>query len=359
MKNIMLTLIIFSLIVSCTQDEQYRVKEVKSFPINQELVHEIVELDTVPGCPNELLLAGDYLVLINDGDCNEIIFHIYDKESFLLLGSFGAIGRGPNELFYPRLTNQVVYNDTLRGFWILNQKNKRFELVNIEKSLKSKQYVYEENHYRIEGGGSKSYRIDDENVIVNSLNEKKGRFHIYNLKNDSTQWFGFFPLLNFTDSPQFSEPLEEVFVSRNALSKDGEFFVSALLLAKRIDIFNNQLDHQVSIKYEDSPENIKLPAKEEDWHNIYGYFAPFNIFLDKNNLIYVVMQEVSLSGRVKDNKAEVHVFSIQGEAKARYILDTHQWIEHFTIDEDNNNLFCMVHTDEGYPEIISYQLPEM
>jgi len=94
------------------------------------------------------------------------------------------------------------------------------------------------------------------------------------------------------------------------------FFIYCEPLNPLIDI------HQVSIAYDDSPDNIKLPVKEDDWHNIYGYFASFNIYLDKNNLIYVVMQEVSLSGRVKSDKAEVHIFSTQGEAIERYILIT-------------------------------------
>ena len=359
MKNVTFCLLIYFIFFSCQNNQETPIHTIKSFPINQELVHELVELDTMPGCPDELLLVGQYLLLVNDGDCNDQYFYVYDKYSFQLLGAFGINGKGPNELLYPKPNFQTIHNKSLTGFWIYNFKDKKHELVNIEKSLKNKQYVAE-NTYTIaetERNGT-AYFVDGENMIVNPFSKDKGRFYTHNTKTDSMKWGDFYPALKYYNASGFSEPLAEVFVGRNALSKDGEFFVSALLYAKRIDIFNNQLDHQVSIKYEDSPDNIKLPVTEADWHNIYGYFAPFNIFLDKNNLIYAVMQELSLSGRTKDNKAEVHVISIQGEAKARYILDTHQWVRHFSLDEERNILFCFVLDDEGYPQIVSYHLPQ-
>lgn len=353
-------LISVTVISSCSQDQEFTVKKISSFPINMELIGEAIELDSIQVCSQDFDIVGEYLVILNKGNCHDKIFHIYNKNTFQFIGSFGTVGRGPNELISPRMTNQVVNNDTLRGFWILNQKNKRFELVNIEKSLKRRLYIFEDNNYRvpINEGGFLSYRIDDENIIVYSTDGKDGRFYTHNLKNYSTKWVGFFPKISGAKS-SLSNPA--IYHSRNAISKDHKYFVSAVFLAKRIDIFNSELDHQVSIEYENSPKNIKWPsgpAEDESWHNTYGYFSPFNIYIDDSNLIYVIMQKVSTSGKITDDNAELHVFSVDGTAKAQYVLNINQWVKYFAIDEENGSLFCLLNTEDGIPQIIRYNIPK-
>ncbi len=132
-----------------TEDQNYRVQKITSFPINRTLIGEALEFDPMPTCPEYLLVVGKYLVLLNSDNCDHEFFHVYDKKSLSFIGSFGTHGRGPNELVAPFTSKQVVDNDTVSGFWIHNQKNNRYDLVNIEKSLKRKQCIVENNYYHL------------------------------------------------------------------------------------------------------------------------------------------------------------------------------------------------------------------
>lgn len=354
-------LILIIVISSCNQGQEFKMNRISSFPINKELTGEVIKLDSMPVCPRNFDIIGNYLVFLNEDKCYDKMFHVFNKSTFQFLGSFGTEGRGPNELISPIMTGHIVNNDTLSGAWIKNQKNKRFELVNIKNSLNEKQYIIEDNYFRVplNEGGYLGYRIDDENIIVCSIDGKNGRFYTYNLKNYSTKWVGFIPKISGVKSTLPDDEISGIYTSRNAISKDYKFFVSAVFLAKRIDIFNSQLDHQVSIEYEDSPKNIKWPtgpAEDDSWHNTYGYFSR-NIYIDNSNLIYTIMKKVSISGRVTNDNAELHVFSMDGTAKARYVLDVNQKVIYFAIDEESGSLFCLYNTEDGTPKIIRYGIP--
>jgi len=144
------------------------------------------------------------------------------------------------------------------------------------------------------------------------------------------------------------------------LSSDNKVIVVAFSMAKRIDIYNNELDHQVSVSYHDSPENINFnsyEAEESEWHNTYGYFE--EIYVDSQKRIFLLVHKRSLSGKLTDEYPEVHIFSMDGTALARFQLDINKVIGGFAIDDDNNNIFILTHDDEGFPQIIRYRIQEL
>jgi hypothetical protein len=345
--------------ISCGKDQNYWVQKVTTFPINEEVIGEVVEIDSMPSCPQYLLVVGKYMVLLNYDDCDINHFHVYDKKSFAFIGSFGTFGRGPNELYYPIPTKQVVDNDTLKGFWIKNQKNKRFELVNIEKSLKRKQCIVEDNDYKTPGSEGQvfdSYHVSGGKIIACSGAGEKGRFYIHNFEDQATQWLGFVPEISTINYIHKDQDRSILYSGENALSMDGSRFVSALKIAKRIDIFSNSLEHQVSVMYDDSPKNIKLVLeKDADWHNTFVHFDGLYVGTD---LMYVFNQKISLSGQLTDDIPEIHVLDLDGKAVARYQLDVNIRFEDFTIDEESQSAYLLFNDDEGYPQITRYNIPE-
>ena len=149
MKNSFLYLSILILALACSNDEEYQFKTIESFPIDQKIVSEVVDLDSIPNCPNAIFTIGKYLVLYSR-TCDQKLFHVYDKHSFKSIGSFGAIGKGPNELIDPSPTGQVVDNDTITAIWVISGSSLNHDLINIEKSL-------ENNHFVI----SKSFKLPE------------------------------------------------------------------------------------------------------------------------------------------------------------------------------------------------------
>jgi hypothetical protein len=75
-------------------------------------------------------------------------------------------------------------------------------------------------------------------------------------------------------------------------------------------------------------------------------------------LIYVLNDKMTLSGQRTGDNPEVHIFSMKGKATARYRLDFNKRYQDFTIDEESSSVFCLLNTDEGYPQIIRYIIPE-
>lgn len=358
MKNTTFCLLTYFIFFSCQNNQENPIHTIESFPINQELKSELVEIDSMPLCPKYMLIAGNYLLLLNYDNCDPAHFHVYDKNSFEYFGSFGTAGKGPNELIAPIPSRQVVANKTLTGFWIYNQKNKRHELVNIEKSLASNQCELENNHYHLppsEGRGS-SFSMDDDNIIVVSNDGEKGRFYRHNFKTKETQWFGFLPPLAYKNATLSDMDRSVLYGGSFGLSLDRKYFVAALSMAKRIDIFNHQLEHQVSIEYEDSPEAVTVPTEREDWHNTFSHFDHMQAGKD---LIYVLNDKMSMSGRRTNDRPEVHVFTLQGKAVARYPLDINQRFSDFTVDEESNSIYCLLYTEDGFSKIIKYSISEI
>jgi len=137
------------LFIRCDNKENFKFDTIESFPIDQKIVSEVVDLYSIPNCPNAIFTIGKYLVLYSR-TCDQKLFHVYDKHSFKSIGSFGAIGKGPNELIDPSPTGQVVDNDTITAIWVISGSSLNHDLINIEKSL-------ENNHFVI----SKSFKLPE------------------------------------------------------------------------------------------------------------------------------------------------------------------------------------------------------
>jgi len=349
-----LLLIIF---ISCGEQSKYKTQVITTFPVSREIVGEVVQIDSMPSCPKYLSIVGKYMVLLNYDGCDINHFHVYDKNSFSFLGSFGTLGRGPTELYYPIPTDQIVHNDTVTGLWIKNQKNKRFELVNIDKSLKRKQCVVEDNDYKTPGSEGQvfdSFHISEEKIIACSGAGVKGGFYTHNFKDESTHWLGFVPEISTINSVHNDQDRSILYTSENALSLDGRHFVSALKIAKRIDVFNTELEHQVSIIYDDSPKNLKFVLKtEDDWHNTFVHFDGIHVGKD---LIYIFNHKISTSGLLTDDNPEIHLFSLDGKAVAKYQLEENRRFEDFAVDEENKSAYLLYNTDDGYPQVNRYSL---
>ena len=330
-KILFLSIIIF--VIACQSDKEQKFKIIESFQVNEKLVSQIVELDTIPNCPRYLLTAGEFLVLLNYDGCDKYHIHVFDKNTLQFMGAFGTNGRGPNELFAP-IPRNVVNNDTLSGIWIYNQRHKKRELVDIAKSLDSRIYAVVNSTDKNIG----SYRLMDDSIVNTSLGIKAMIPEI------ST---------NLTTDDRFQFYQGEI-----SWSEGNKYIVVAMKNAKRVDIFNTQLVHQVSISYRDSPKYINFNENEEaSWHNTYAYFE--EIYVNSHNQIYLLVHKRSLSGQLTDEYPEVHVFAMDGKALARYPLDMNQVYLDYFFDEENNCLFGLTYTDEGFHQIIRYHMPEL
>jgi hypothetical protein len=186
--------------------------------------------------------------------------------------------------------------------------------------------------------------------------ERRGRYFTHNFKNQSTQWLGFVPEISTINYVHKDEDRSILYTAENGLSSDGSHFVSALKIAKRIDIFSNTLEHQLSIIYNDSPKNLKFALKtEDDWHNTFVHFDGMYVGKD---LIYVLNHKMSTSGRLTDDNPEIHVFSLEGQAVAKYQLEVNRRFEDFAVDEEGQSAYFLFNNDEGFSQIVRYNIPE-
>jgi len=194
--------------------------------------------------------------------------------------------------------------------------------------------------------------VEKDSIIVNSYAWEKGRFYTRNLRTEDTKWVGFIPKVTSTKSSLTIGENSDLYYAVHTLAGDKQFFVMALTEAKRIDVFNNKLEHQVSVLYSDSPKQVNLnnnSAESGDklWR-IYG----------GNKLIYVLNNRWFLQGEKKVTHPEVQIFSLDGETVARFRLDVNEFMDDFSVDEENNSLFFLTNDDEGLPQVIRYRIPE-
>lgn len=353
MKNSFFYLLILILINACSKNKEYNFKVIESFPIDQKIISEVVDLDSIPNCPNSIFIIGKYLVM-HSRTCDKKLFHAYDKSSFQIIGSFGTIGKGPNELLDPSPTGQVVANDTIAGIWIISGSSLNHDLINIEKSLESSQFIISKSFKLPETEGvGYGYYVEEDSVVVNSYAGEKGRFYTRNLKTEDTKWVGFIPKVTAEKSSLTVGDKSDLYYAVHTLTNENKFFVLGLTEAKRIDVFNNKLEHHVSVLYTDSPKKVNLNnngAESGDrlWR-IYG----------GHNFIYILYNNWSLDGEKRVTYPEIHIFSLDGNAVALYKLDVNKFIDDFTVDEENNSLFFLTNDEEGFPQIRQYRIQDL
>ena len=220
MKNFILTLLA---LLACSPDKQ-------KYPTTIELRGTKIEMGLI--CPYELRFVEDYLLVFDD--CTEKLFHVFDADTYMKIGSFGEKNDGPKGYGFPYLTGQVVNLGTEILVGVIDIERNIVRAFDIDRALKEEGYDFSrESSFRDDLGLiNQIYYFADSSFFATQLIDPPGKAFIH--RNDTMSWIPYGPSLDF------SVPRSKAHVIYGSrIAGSGEEVVLAMDIFRRIEKYNS------------------------------------------------------------------------------------------------------------------------
>ena len=319
MRGVFIVLVLIFVISSCGRKEEFKVTTVKGFPVNTELYGERVNISDMPPCGGEVWIVDTLLLLKNEaGECGGPYFFVYNLKTLDLLVKFGDHGRGPGEFTNVSFLGQH-YIDKEGIKILLNRMPPRsIEVVDLTATLELGRLVIDRSVFLPEvlGFAFEYYLLPDSSFIGRAMGIE-GRFFHYS--DGKLTLSPFYP-----DLPR-EIPIQSrhnLYIGSSSVSSDNYLFASALIHFKQIDVYNTYLDHQFSIRFPDSPDDIDF-FRDENMHfgkDLDYFYRDIHV---SDRYIYALYYGIKYDevGSSDYGHSEIHLFSLQGEPLAKYTLN--------------------------------------
>lgn len=350
--KISVMLILFSIIalsglISCTEES----KDLKTFVDFENNIHLSNEKEVTTFeqfCPGNIYIV-DTLILINESNCSEYLFHVYSADDFVFIGSFGKKGKGPGEFMNLRYNSQYEKeHDGSYKLWVYSSNRLKMYKINlieaigasdesfIEKTIDLPAECYPPNHVII---------IEKHHVIIgdNDMNEF-GRFFRYNYDSDTFDWLSIGQQLPDETAKENTGAGYFGLINYNT---DRDIFVSCMGFFERIDLItpNGRITSSILRKNNNPPPQFRDPDFPHPREN-YFYYDGLQI-TDKYIIVsnWDVTDKIRLSGAAQNKK--IQFFSWDGKPLYNFIMPK-SYIN-FAFDQNNRKLYIIDFDDEEYP----------
>ena len=333
-KKSLLFACITMLFVTCTNNPADKVRKISKFPIDKTITGEHIPFDNPPLCADYVTIVDTFIIIKDMQFCSSYIFHVYNKNTYKFINSFGTKGNGPNEFLKPKPTGQFEINKSFAGMWIYDFHKLKYKFINLSRTIAEQRTIIEKEFTapKATDVGLDVFILKNNDLIGTSMSPE-GRLFYFDSRENTTRWIDYFPEVPYP--PVKEKQMHNLYVSATKISPDEKYIVSALRLFKRIDVFNDKLECLFSLTFNDSPgepdfyrnKNNPVPG------GLVHYYT--DLYLSEK-YIYALNSQITQEQLSKDTDtgySEVQVFKYDGTPVASYKLD--HFIGSFTIDEDN------------------------
>jgi len=333
-RNIKLLICITVLFISCKNHDTYKVRIIDKFYVAKTINGEQILFEKMPSCPDYIKIIDTLIIVKNFQFCDSFVFYIYNKNSYKYISSFGTKGKGPNEFSKPKSTGQFEISDGTIKIWVYDFYKLKYKLINISQTIKQNTTIIDREFSapKVTDVGLEVFILKNNDLIGTSMSPK-GRLFYFDSRNNTTHWIDYFPKVTYP--PIKEKQMHNLYVSTTKISPDHKYVVSALRLFKRIDVFNNKLEHLFSMIFRDSPKepNFFVDKRNPIPRELVHYYT--DLYLSEK-YIYALNSNITqeqLSKDIDTGYSEVQVFTYSGEPVAIYKLN--RFIASFAIDEEN------------------------
>jgi hypothetical protein len=355
MRNLSYIFIGLLLFSSCGSSSTNKEIKVSSFPVEKELVGKWVSLENSQ-FPDYIGIVDSFILTKTFQQSDSFLFQLYNKNSHKQYLRFGKAGKGPNEFLNPKPTGQVETKGNKIGLWVNDLYKQKYMFINLTQTINDKKTIIDKEFITPKEAeiGLDAFILKNNDIAGTSMSEK-GRLFYYNHKDKTTKWVEYFPKVTYP--PVKEEQLHNLYSSTTRISPNQKYIVSALRLFKRIDVFNDKLDHIFSITFKDSPKepNFFKDEKNPIPNNLVHYYT--DLFLS-SKYIYALNSAITQTDLSKENDtrySEVQVFTYTGDPIALYKLD--HFIGSFTVDEENGIIWGISMPKEDLStQIVSFNI---
>lgn len=190
----------------------------------------------------DLEIIDSLLIFLCYGD--QYKFHVYNKNTFQLIGKFGLEGRGPSEYVMPIILSQNLKIRDSSYLVIFDNVLRRISYVNILLELKNKKYypktINSRNRMISQLSIIKSGVISNDSLFIGSSGDGRnleGSLFCYNINNDRLTWE---PFNNTEKIPLYELNKHYLYASYLASRPDHRNIAAAALCTEKIDILDSK-----------------------------------------------------------------------------------------------------------------------
>ncbi|RRO15845.1 BF3164 family lipoprotein [Flavobacteriaceae bacterium 14752] len=354
--------IVFFAFISCDKTDENIIRHNKnSFFISKNLNGEVVPLKDFN--LNKTITVFDTLIILGKSPFQtkkgSAFFNVYHKTKYNFLGSIGVKGDGPwhNEWSEIHHNQQISISNANQFLWLYNYNNGFVAKLNLSKTIESKS----------------SKPVIDTTILVNA---KKFPYLSLNITNDNliaTPWLNETPqsLIKKIDlennslkkiklSPTIknsnilpSEILNSLYSSSIKVNQQTGKIAQAMYIFDRINIYDNNLNREISIVDGENWVDNYYDAKEIDIKSnfIKDKVNGYSRLTVSNNFIFALKSTYNSSQK---NISEVRVYDWRG--KPLFFLTINNPVLDFSFDEKTKTLYALDHINDL---ILKYGLNEI
>lgn len=310
---------------SCTQEEttkRFKISDVEPIEINNEIINfETEQLITRP----YFSLLENHLIIQDVSRLTNKFIHIFNKNSLEYLTSIGDIGEGPREFMN---SGKIAIGQKANEFWVPDHSKLQVFKIDLDSAILDSEYkpnfsIPMKNDFFL----TRFQFISDSIAIGSGLevlspSTFRNSLGIWNIKNDSVGKFGY-------EHPNLVGERTNAFFS---YSKKHQMLALAYSTHDILSVFDMNGNIKFNIIGEREFDNERRSLKFFD-----------QVIFAENQIVTTYLGD---SGTVLDEGAAPRgrgpskflFFDLEGNLKK--VIETNHEVYDFTVDEENQRIFC-------------------
>lgn len=299
------------------------------------------------------LTVSDSLLIVLDYKTDYFLHFLNMNSGLQPACAFGVIGKGPNEYIFPEISERVIEEKIF-----ITDKSKFYsgELL-IDSIFKNNRVAVNYNDkyfYPPELTIPFELFKNTDTSIVGSTSSGISTIFSFNPQNNN-----FNLAKNELDFPGYNQisklDLGQVLYCVNDYNHSKRKIVSAMRFFDRIDVFDNNLDVELSIRAEIKSNHDYSYNKNLPWINENTWFFYVDVFTT-NNYIYGLYCGKDLESAIPNVGQEIRVFSWNGKAICRMLYDAN--LSRIYIPEGDSIIFGIDEYNLNQP-LVKFDISEL
>lgn len=346
------------------QTEDYKVFD--SFPITENLEHEVFSLNELL-TPSTIHLIDTIVVLVDERA--DYSFHFYDVRDWAYLGKYGKRGNGPEELGKPIFHGQFTRDAGQRFFWFSDFNTFKLRKVNLERALIDdviKPDITDVLPPELAMTYDDVYAISDKEFVGTVQGDlgdydEFGRFFRFEVGNSQISWVSNFPKQELKVE---RDKIGYLYSSRSTFNPATKQIASAMKYYDRLDVIDVAKNNVLTIV-----EKGKEETEEVDMRHRRSLIPPdvktYSSYVNSSEKYIYQLYRVSTGNDEREyfegnknvmSKFQLRVFDWEGNPVYRAVLDSINLFSFF-IDEVSWKMYAINYDRENENEfIMSYDL---
>jgi hypothetical protein len=285
----------------------------------------------------DLEIVDSMLIFMCYGD--QYKFHVYNKNTFQLIGKFGLEGRGPSEYVMPIILSQKLKIRDSSYLVIFDNVLRSISYVNLLLELNNKRYypktINSRNRMISQLSIIKSGVISNNNLFIGSSGDGRnieGSLFCYDINNDRLSWE---PFYNTAKIPVYELNKHYLYASYLASRPDYRNIAAAGLCTEKIDILDSTGKLIRSVVFENEDKQDLSDSYSSPPKGSHQYFTSISVSQD---FIYALNIDLIIGDKNVQDTATLVKLSWDEDKLPPVIYKLIPQVLKIEVDEESNRI---------------------